>query len=274
MIHAAMSDVSNDSDQDVINVDLDEDEYNFEDYDGINTPPTNTVAAATDPSAAVTNPSALTDSAATPSTASAATPTVFADIHHTPMNLSAAPTQPGAGATVVTAPRGLGASTSIHPITLKDALNGTTTPRATTTEVTKPVGKHEYRGRTSCDRCRDPQKEKCVLKPGNSDCDRCRRLGHVCQWTFAGTPGGRYHQERFGRVPLSGPWLRLCADAATAPVAANGGNAFDEAGSGGDAPLPQPFDYYSGEEVVNEEEADEAADEDEDDDVDMEQEES
>ena len=71
-------------------------------------------------------------------------------------------------------------------------------------------------------------------------------------------------------MPLSGPWLHLSANAITAPFAANGGDEHNEEGSGGDAPLPRPFDYYPNEEVVNEDEGHEAGEDDDEEEAEME----
>lgn len=62
----------------------------------------------------------------------------------------------------------------------------------------------------------------CVLKPGESTCDYCKKRGVKCEWKYAGTPGGPYHLERFGRVPLSEPYVDLWLNGATAPSATNG----------------------------------------------------
>ena len=254
-----MSQVSATPDEDVMNVNIDDNEHHSDerihrpswynrtadsdDSDAaINTPTApatssappraNSSAMATSNSAAaLDNPAATTN---TPTATTINTPFTLANVPNPPTNIPPMLTQPpqqGAGSTVLLGLARLGAHTAINPITLKAALSSTTTTRPPTTAAAKkPVGHHAYHGRTACDRCHYTQKETCVLQPGNSICDKCGKHGHVCQWTFARTPGGEYHLQRFGRVPLSGPWVDLWLDGITAPSATNGNETIDEDG--------------------------------------------
>ena len=267
-----MNYASDDSDPVVIEIEEGEHDEDFS-GDDLHYTHTDTMTADSNPSAitsstrsAVTNSTAdasntfnasINNPAAAGSTPTANTPIILANVPRPPINISLWPRHQNAGATADLTPTSLGQHAAINPTTLNEALSDSTTSRPKVVAVKKPAGKQEYRGRTACDRCHEPRKMTCVLQPGNSTCDSCEKRGLPCSWTWAGTPGEKHHQERFGHVPLSGPWVDLWLNGSTAPFAANGGDALNEHGSGADAPLPHAF-YYLPAEEENDDEGDEA----------------
>lgn len=217
----------------------------------------------TNPFATNSNPSAAGINSSTADINSLAvagvivSPILLVNRRDAPFNISLMSRQQGARAFVLFVSASLGAIAAIN-LTLKDALSGTIITRFITTAVKRLVEQHAYRGGTGCDRCHVSQEMKCALQFEESICDRCEKGDLVCQWSFAGEYGGRYHQERFGRVSLSEPYVDLWLNEVTASSASVGGLAHNEDGSEPEAPLPNAFDYYS----AGEEESDEDEDED------------